>query len=296
MKRIVTAALAASLCLLGAVQAHALTVSLAPPPGEDFKIHPGETMRVDVIVSGLHTAVPDAAVPPEVDPALGPFRVDSFLGAFGFDLLYDPALLRFTTAGASAGTQLGQPGSQALYRLDEFRPGVLSVLGVSLLDESPATSPCAFCAPPYLRDLQSDGSGAPLDGFRLLTLAFVLRDPGLPVQSSTLDLGGVSLGDAAGLDLPLRGALGAVVEDALGVPVAAPIAVAGATFEVPEPGAAGLLLVGVAAWLLQLPRRRPARACRAGAAAPDGAAVHAQRLQPRGQPALPDSRRRVAVQ
>jgi len=123
-------------------------------------VNQGEALSVDVYVTGIGQA--DAPT----------------LGAYDFNLFYDPLL--FGLSSVSFSSALGDDYFfEALLGVDEPALGNLNTYGISLLEESAST--CIFCIDPYLEDIQSDSMvlatfvfNALLDGiggFDLVSLA-----------------------------------------------------------------------------------------------------------------------------
>lgn len=269
MKQIATVLLVSVLALLSAPRAHALAILIEPPAGQVLKIHPGETIRVDINVVGLHAPVADTDLPPGTVSGAGPFRADSFLAAFNFDFEFDENVLVFALGGSSPGTALGAPSQgESLYELTRPSAGIIRLLGVSLLEESSNT--CMSCLPPYLDVLQSDGTGAPIDKLRLATLAFYLPVGQGPLAETTLfKVSDIVLSDSLGNEIPLLDANGNAVFNASGDPITGTSdSITGfvrsdrVSVFVPEPGPLDLLLIGALGWRLSTLARRSSRAGR----------------------------------
>ncbi|WP_167761488.1 PEP-CTERM sorting domain-containing protein [Duganella callida] len=166
MKKICVTALFWLGCLGALAPARALQITLVPHGG--YQIAPGETLLVDLAISGLQSG-----------------GLSSELGAYHLDLYYDPDLLSYLPGAPSAwGTALGQPGNTALAQADTGTPGLLRLDEISLLDGA------------TLDALQDDS-------FLLATLAFKVQMPPGPAPANTiLFADDVLLGDAAGNRIP----------------------------------------------------------------------------------------------
>lgn len=191
-----------------------IMITLDPNPK---KVHPPGNLYVDINISGLQSG-----------------NVDTLLGAFSLDLLYDPGVLTPLISASTPGAKLGDVLlGEAVWDIDNSVPGVLGITEVSLLEASSAT--CIFCISPYLEDLQ-------LDSFTLATMAFFAYDaPSGPV--TLLDTANVVLSDTDGFQVTDRFGNIAVV--------ATPIA----SVKVPEPGTFLLLGAGMIS-MLTLRRKR----------------------------------------
>jgi len=205
MKKISLLFVLISILVFTAGQAMAtIMITLDPIPD---KVHPLENLYVDINISGLQSG-----------------DVDTLLGAFSLDLLYDSDVLTPIISVSTPGSELGDVLlGEAVWNIDYSVPGALWLAEVSLLEASSAT--CIFCFPPYLDALQSDS-------FTLATIAFFVHGaPGVPV--TYLDTDHVVLSDADGFQvMDVRGNI---------APVATPIA----SVRIPEPGTAILLTCGL---------------------------------------------------
>ncbi|SFL89263.1 cohesin domain-containing protein [Rugamonas rubra] len=164
MKKICCAAMLWLLTLAWLPSARALSITLDPRGG--FQVAPGGTLLLDINIDGLRSG-----------------GLNTELGAFQFDLLFDPTLFQFVAGLPSAfGSGLGvvgDPGS-ALGFVDLVAPGQLHLAEVSLLDGA------------TLRAMQGDA-------FLLGTLAFNVTMPPPPVPPDTIIVADdILLGDAAG--------------------------------------------------------------------------------------------------
>ena len=198
MNKLITICLAVVLFLFIGSSAFAVQISIVP---ERDKVHVGENLLVDFFVSGLQDG-----------------GVDTVLGAFEFDFLYDASFFTLlTSAPTGLGPHLGNPSSggfpEVLWDIDSSTPGLLYVTAVSLLESDEDT--CLFCDPPYLDDLQrvdpNDPNSAFLDSFRLLSLNLYAPfggNPGMPVwrpmgsSQTVFDTQGVVLSDAERVEIP----------------------------------------------------------------------------------------------
>lgn len=171
----------------------ALIVSLDPQPP---KIHGLENVFVDINVSGL----------------------DTLLGAFELDFLYDPAVfVPLLVPPAGFGDRLGDVFlGEAVGGIDTSTPGIFSLFEVSLLLDF------------ELDALQRDpGTGDLLDSFTLATVGLYRFDTSTGSPATILATDNIVLSDASGNQL---------------FPVANPIA----TVRVPEPATFYLLIFGLA--------------------------------------------------
>lgn len=149
------------------------------------------------------------------------------LGAFGFDLLFDPAVLAFqpaVSAAAQFGDRLGQLDTEAIGFAQVSAPGLLRLDEVSLLDTL------------ALDALQRDAGGQRLDHIVLALVSFQGLAAG--VSSVAIDPTSLVLSDAAGQ----------VLAGALLVPSAVAV--------VPEAATSWLLAAAAVAWVAVLRRRR----------------------------------------
>jgi hypothetical protein len=178
------------LILLGA----ACVLSFGAPSGaalidfvpSDQTVALGAAVGVDLVISGL-----------------GDFMAPS-LGAFDFDLAYDPAIL--SAQSVTFTPLLGDGGlGQTIQGVDLGIPGLVDLFIVSLLSQ------------PELDSLQPES-------FVLATFVFDAIGPG----TSALTLTQVLLGDALGSDLPAVAGTGRITV---------------LTTQVPEPSLTGLLIV-----------------------------------------------------
>lgn len=163
-------------------------------------LHPPQNLFIDVNISGLQSG-----------------GTNIQLGAFQFDLSYDPTMLvPYSVPPAGWGSALGNIGAgEAIGDYDASTPGLIHVDELSLLETSAAT--CVFCTGPYLEDLQGDS-------FRLVTLGFDV----LPTAAGTsLQFTNIAGSDGYGIR-----------QTSLNLPI---------TFDlqVPLPGSVPLLIGGV---------------------------------------------------
>lgn len=165
-------------------------------------LHPPQNLFIDVNISGLQSG-----------------GTNTQLGAFQFDLSYDPTMLVPQTTPAGWGSALGDTSAgEAIGYYDASIPGLIHVDELSLLETSAAT--CIVCTGPYLEDLQGDS-------FRLITLGFYV----LPTADGTsLQFTNIAGSDGYGirqtnlnatitfnLPVPLPGSLPLLVGGVLGM-------------------------------------------------------------------------------
>lgn len=217
MKKLLLALSLLSSLAFTSTQVQALALTITPQPE---KIHPGDPLIVTVGVTGLHS------------PQSANSQVDSLLGVYSFDLLYDPADLWFPLGGSQSHHYLGDPVSEVLFSIDYLSdPGVIHFAAASLLTDLAA-----------LASVQSDASGNLLDSFPLMDFLFYGQPTG--PHNTFLSANNPILGDFLGDPVPLLDLAGAPILDTSGNVMAAPVGNGFAVVRIPEPATPALVLIG----------------------------------------------------
>lgn len=176
--------------VIAMAQANAVSISLVPSIN---KIHSGETLFLDVNISGLHSG-----------------GTDSLLGGWSMDIGFDPGVLQ-PTLFSSTGPYLGSIAQgQAIEfpSIDFSEPGVISLGELSLLPIDnyfdTAWNPGLDCVqrqPQCDPDPNNNNPGGPpLDFFTLATVTFQLANPNtaLPGQYTSIYTQNILLSDGFG--------------------------------------------------------------------------------------------------
>lgn len=216
---------------LGSPQASALALTF--DSHGIYKIHAGDPLQLTVGISGLHS------------PLSASTKVDSLLGAYSFDLLYNPDDVWFPLAGSHGYDYLGLQGSEVLYSIDYLSdPGVIHFAAATLLQNQND-----------LLQRQSDVNGNPLDSFELADFLFIGK--GTLNLTTLFQTSNIILGDFNGDPIYELDLSGTPVQDANGQLSVVSGGDAFLVIRVPLPGTASLLLAGMP-WLIRRGRRAKA--------------------------------------
>lgn len=174
--------------MIAMAQANAVSISLVPSLN---KIHSGETLFLDVNISGLHSG-----------------GTNSLLGGWSMDIGFDPGVLQ-PTLFSSTGPYLGSIAQgQAIEfpSIDFSVPGLISLGELSLLPIDnyfdTAWNPGLDCVQrqPQCDPGNSNPGGSPLDFFTLATITFQLANSNtaFPGQYTSINTQNIILSDGFG--------------------------------------------------------------------------------------------------